>query len=659
MPIRILPSELVDQIAAGEVIERPASVVKELAENSLDAGASRIEIDIERGGIGLLRIRDDGRGIPADELPLAISRHATSKIASLDDLENVSTLGFRGEALPSIGSVSRLRVTSKAEGAENASEISVEGGAVTAVRPAAHPAGTTMEVRDLFYNVPARRKFVRSDSTEVGHIARLVERLALSRFDVTFKLRSGPRVLLDAPAAVERGEVLDIASRAGDARIRSVLSEDFLASAVPIHHSAGPVSVTGWVGLPTVSRAQPDQQFWFVNGRSVRDRLLMNAVRVGYRDVLYGGRHSAYVLYLTLDPQLVDVNAHPAKMEVRFRDSRQIHDFVFRAVERTLSATKPSASGPVAASFGGAGASPDTEHSFEQDAPASAVSDAPSNYGSSRDTGRDSWSGNTAIGGATRGFNLSRGNAPRPVAQRPALQGRFDLREESRSPWRIAEAVSDQSDAPLGTTATFDSGEGEGSDDEQPLGVALAQLHGVYIVAQNRTGLVLVDMHAAHERVLYEKLKAERAASAPASQHLMEPIVVDLKSHELDGVLENKAEWESAGFALDALGPTRLALRSVPAMLLGEDIPGIVHAVVRDLELDADAHHLDGAADKFLGTLACRTAIHAHRRLTLPEMNALLRQMEVTERANQCNHGRPTWTRLSLQDLDQLFLRGR
>jgi DNA mismatch repair protein MutL len=685
MPIRILPSELVDQIAAGEVIERPASVVKELAENSLDAGASRIEIDIERGGIGLLRIRDDGRGIPADELPLAISRHATSKIASLDDLENVATLGFRGEALPSIGSVSRLRVVSKAEKAEYASEINVEGGAVAEVRPAAHPGGTTMEVRDLFYNVPARRKFVRSDATEVGHIARLVERLALSRFDVTFKLKSGSRVLLDAPAAVERGEVLDIATGAGNARIRSVLSEEFLASAVPIHHSAGPVSVTGWVGLPTVSRAQPDQQFWFVNGRSVRDRLLMNAVRVGYRDVLYGGRHSAYVLYLTLDPRLVDVNAHPAKLEVRFRDSRQIHDFVFRAVERTLAATKPSASGPVAASFGVspagigeeaidlrdrmASAGPDAEGSLEagtfdraaaDGAERLAHADGSASAGGGRADSVSAWARGAAIGGgASRGFALSAGQSSR-AAQRPALQGRFDLREESRSPWRVAESLRSlggDTSAAADSPETFDLG--AANDNDQPLGVALAQLHGVYIVAQNRTGLVLVDMHAAHERVLYEKLKAERGASVPASQHLMEPIVVELKSHELDGVLENRAEWESAGFALDALGPTRLALRSVPAMLLGQNIPEIVYSVVRDLELDADAHHLDGAADKFLGTLACRTAIHAHRRLTLPEMNALLRQMEATDRANQCNHGRPTWTRLSLQDLDQLFLRGR
>src|SRR3984893_15560262 len=351
MPIRVLPSQLVDQIAAGEVIERAASVVKELVENSLDAGAHRIEIDIERGGVGLIRVRDDGCGIPADELPIAISRHAPSKNASREDLEAITTLGFRGEALPSIGSVSRLRVASHPTGAAHGSEINVHGGAVVPVRPSAHPPGTTIEVRDLFFNVPARRKFVRSDATELGHIARLVERMALSRVDVTFRLRSGERVLLDVQAAKNGG---------AEGRLGQILGKDFVPRSVPMEHHAGPVEVSGWVGLPTASRAQPDQQFWFVNGRAVRDKLLMNAVRVAYRDVLYGGRHAAYVLYLTLDPKLVDVNAHPSKLEVRFRDSRQIHEFVFRAIERVLANTKPDvAAAPAAlAEFSGtAGAS--------------------------------------------------------------------------------------------------------------------------------------------------------------------------------------------------------------------------------------------------------------------------------------------------------------
>src|SRR4030081_782119 len=582
MPIRILPGELVDQIAAGEVIERPASVVKELVENSLDAGAHRIEIDIERGGVGLIRVRDEGCGMPADELPIAISRHATSKIASLEDLEAITTLGFRGEALPSIGSVSRLRVASHPTGAAHGSEINVDGGAVVPVRPSAHPPGTTIEVRDLFFNVPARRKFVRSDATELGHIARLVERLVLSRFDVSFRLRHGTRVLLDAPAADGAGADLS--------RLEVVLGQDFPAAAVAVRHAAGPVMLSGWARLPTRSRAPPDQQFWFVNGRSVRDRLLMNAVRLAYRDVLYHGRHAAYVLYLTLDPKLVDVNAHPAKLEVRFRDSRQIHDFAFRAVERALAATKPD----------------------------------------------------LAAASAARGAE-GLGNGAAHAGRGTSLP----LYEPTRDPWAIAAAGRDEGALP-GTVA-----------EEHPLGTALAQLHGAYILAQNREGLVLVDMHAAHERVLYERFKAERASGAPASQHLLEPVVLELKAHELTALLERRGEWEQAGFELDAVWSTRLALRSVPATLKPGEISRIVTLLVQDLTLEADTHHLEGAADRFLGTLACRSAIHAHRRLTLPEMDALLRQMEATERANQCNHGRPTWTRLSLQQLDQLFLRGR
>jgi DNA mismatch repair protein MutL len=579
MPIRVLANELIDQIAAGEVIERPASVVKELVENALDADAHRVDIDIERGGIGLIRVRDDGVGMSAEELPVALERHATSKIASLADLAAVTTLGFRGEALPSIGSVSRLRLLSRPRGAaERAAEVSVDGGRVSAVRPAPHPPGTSIEIRDLFFNVPARRKFVRSEATEFGHIMRWVERLALSRFDVSFRLRHGERRVFDAPA---------VDATAEEARLSAVLDAEFLPRAVALRSVAGPVGLSGWVALPTASRAQPDQQFWFVNGRSVRDRLLSNAVRLAYRDVLYHGRHAAYVLYLTLDPQLVDVNAHPSKLEVRFRDSRQIHDFVLRAVEEAIAGTSPRA--PSAAT----------------------VADVPQRPYDS--------------GGRTQSFDFADGR---------------------RDPWVLAAAVRD-----AGTAVATDVG--------QPMGTALAQLHGIYILSQSAEGLILVDMHAAHERVLYEKFKADEAAQGIASQHLLEPIVIELKSHELEAVLEDRSSWERAGFELDALGPTRLALRRVPALLASADIAATVGAVIRDLELEAGAHHLDGAVDKFLGTLACRTSIHAHRRLSLPEMNALLRQMEATERSNQCNHGRPTWTRLTLSQLDHLFLRGR
>jgi len=610
MPIRILPSELIDQIAAGEVIERPASVVKELVENSLDAGARRIEVDIERGGVGLMRVRDDGSGIAAEELPVAICRHATSKIAALDDLAAITTLGFRGEALPSIGSVSRLRVISHPTHAERAAEIGIDGGTAAAVRPAAHPPGTTVEVRDLFFNIPARRKFVRSAATETGHIARLIERLALSRPDVSFRLRSGERVLLDAP--------LPAREPAGEERLAQVSGRELLASLIPCSHSSGPVQLTGWISLPTASRAQPDQQFWFVNGRCVRDKLLASAVRLGYRDVLYHGRHAAYVLHLSLDPHLVDVNAHPAKLEVRFRDSHQIHEFIFRAIEQVLAATRPEAGAIPAASA-------------QAVLPDAAIRT----------------SGPTSIGSGARGIS---GALPLYAPQSHEL---------SRSPWVLARAVSEAQLGEPSASVMERTGRDDGAAGYPPLGVPLAQLHGIYILAQSEEGLILVDMHAAHERVLYERLKADRGTGPAASQLLIEPLIVSVKPHELDAVMENPEAWERAGFEIDSVGPTSLALRRIPALLAHERVTDIVKSVIEDLAREDGLHHLDAAADRFLGTLACRTSIHARRRLTLPEMDALLRQMEATDRANQCNHGRPTWTRLTLGELDQLFLRGR
>ncbi|MGH8328408.1 MAG: DNA mismatch repair endonuclease MutL, partial [Steroidobacteraceae bacterium] len=489
--IRILPDELIDQIAAGEVIERPASVIKELVENSLDAGAQRIEVDLERGGVGLMRVRDDGCGITAEELPVAICRHATSKIAALDDLAAITTLGFRGEALPSIGSVSRLRVISHPTGADRAAEIGVDGGTVTPVRPAAHPPGTTVEVRDLFFNIPARRKFVRSPPTETGHIARLLERLALSRPDVSFRLRSGERVLLDAPLATREP--------AGEERLAQVLGKELMPSLVAVNHASGSVQLAGWIALPTASRAQPDQQFWFVNGRSVRDKLLASAARLGYRDVLYHGRHAAYVLHLSLDPRHVDVNAHPAKLEVRFRDGHQIHEFIFRAIEHALAGTRPQAGATPAASaqpvLAGAAARPA--------APGQA------------------WSGPGSVSGAL----------PLETPHGHLL---------SRDPWRLAQAVNEAAAAaPRLDEETGESSAsvieriGRGEDDAAPgyppLGVPLAQLHGIYILAQSREGLILVDMHAAHERVLYEKLKADRGAGPAASQLLLEPLILTVK----------------------------------------------------------------------------------------------------------------------------------
>ena len=594
MPIRLLSTTLIDQIAAGEVIERPASVVKELIENALDAGARRIDIDIERGGLGLLRVRDDGLGIAAAELPLAVQRHATSKIATLEDLESVASLGFRGEALPSIGSVARLRICSRTADAPAASELRVEGGVATAPQPAAHPTGTTIEVRELFYNVPARRKFVRTEPTEFGHIARTIERLALAAPAVAFRVRHNGRQTLDLPAAD------DAVGR--DARVARVLGAEFLARSLPVAQ-AGALQLRGWLGLPTAARASTDGQFWYVNGRPVRDRLLANAARLGYRDVLYHGRHPAYVLELRLDPRLVDVNAHPAKLELRFRDSRAVHDFVFRAIERALAANV-AGTGPPAAALAMAAGEP----------------------------------GRATSGHWHRASHAQRFDFGAPRAAPDGSRGVF------------AAAGALQVAEPAGGAVA----------DERPLGTPLAQLHGLFVLAQNRNGLVLVDMHAAHERVLYEAFKAQHAAGGePAAQRLLEPLAVAAAEHEIDTLLAAGEDFARLGFEIERLAPGQLAVRAVPAMLATADVPALLREVLHDLADDRGAHHLDGAAHRVLGTLACRSAIHAHRRLTLPEMDALLRQMEATERSGQCNHGRPTWTELSLPELDRLFLRGR
>ena len=601
MAIQFLSANLIDQIAAGEVIERPASVVKELVENALDAGARRIDIEIEQGGLGLMRVRDDGGGIEAEELPLAVQRHATSKIASLEDLESVASLGFRGEALPSIGSVARLRVVSRSARASAASELQVEGGVRSELRPAAHPQGTTVEVRDLFYNVPARRKFVRTEPTEFGHIARTVERLALAAPAVGFRLRHNARLVLDLPPA------LDAAGR--DQRVARVLGADFPARSVRIAQQ-GALQLYGWLGLPTASRANTEAQYWFVNGRPVRDRLLGNAARLGYRDVLYHGRHPAYVLDLRIDPRLVDVNAHPAKLELRFRDSRAVHDFVFRAVERALSMP-----GVTAHAASGALAMPTALMT-----PTAAMLPA------------------TALAAAAMPAAITRqiefaAHAGERYPDDPGA--RFAISEP-----RTAQPLS-------------------AAGEDQPLGAPIAQLHGLYILAQNRQGLVLVDMHAAHERVLYEALKLQHAQQSPASQQLLEPLAVNADEHELDLLMAAREDFTRLGFELDRIAPTQLAVRAVPALLADAEVPTLLRAIIHDLASERGAHHLEASAQRVLAAIACRSAIHAQRRLSLAEMAALLRQMEHTERAGQCNHGRPTWTAVSLAERDRLFLRGR
>ncbi len=601
MPIRLLPSALVDQIAAGEVVERPASLVKELVENSLDAGARRIEVDCEAGGMSLVRVLDDGHGIPEDELPLAVQRHATSKIATALDLAAIRSMGFRGEALPSIGSVARLRIASRAAGAARGAELRIDGGEMQPTAPSAQPQGTLVEVRDLFFNLPARRKFLRAESTELGHIARLVERFALARFDVAFRLRHGGRVLIDAPLAET-----PLLQRA---RIASIMGEAFMDGALPIDRQAGRVSLRGWLGQPQAARAASDQQFAYVNGRAVRDRLLANAIRLGYRDVLYHGRQPAYLLHLDIEPEWVDVNAHPQKLELRFRDGRQVHDFVFRAVHDALGV--------------GAGVAAPTA--------------SPTALG-------------VAAGGAIAGDSGI--NQPGAFEFATAAPGFWPSAGPVGSP-----AVRDDAGAPAAAFAATAVPVGMGVS-AGSLGVAVAQLHGVYIFAQSEAGLVLVDAHAAHERVLYERMK-RGFGGRPAVQRLLEPIVIETAVHETEAFEGHAAEFAAAGFDLGVLAPGRLALRAVPALLAQADLEPLVRQVLGDLREERGEHHLEAAAHVLLGNIACRAAIRANRRLTLPEMNALLRDMETTERAGQCNHGRPTWTLLTLAQLDQLFLRGR
>lgn len=596
MPILLLSDALISQIAAGEVIERPASVVKELVENALDAHAKRIEVELERGGCGLIRVRDDGVGIEPEEIALALARHATSKIASLDDLESVATLGFRGEALPSIASVSRLSLVSRSATAAHAWVLEARAGALAAPVPASHPRGTSVEVRDLFFNVPARRKFLRSDATEYQHIVRMLERLALSRFETAFTLVHNGKSVWSLPAAHTAPERL--------ARVAKICGEDFAGHVIELKHDTESLRLSGWLALPTFSRSQSDLQFAFLNGRFVRDKLLAGAVRLAYQDVLFHGRFSAYLLYLELDPTAVDVNAHPQKLEVRFRDSRRIHDFVFRTLERVLADTRPSAES--------AGSAP---------------------------------------------LDWLTGSASFDRAAQPN-QARFVLPE--------GRALRPGEDAYRGLVARaeFGVGEGQPAGDGQsaggaaPLGYAIAQLHGVYVLAQTADGIVLVDMHAAHERVMYERMK-KLLAGQTAQQQLLIPEILHVTPAQAEAAETHAQEFAALGFGVSRLAPDQLALRAIPSLLAGRDPAGLVRDVLSDLLEQGHSRRVEESINHLLATMACHAAVRAQRNLSLPEMNALLREMEVTERADQCNHGRPTWVRLSVTDLDRLFLRGR
>jgi DNA mismatch repair protein MutL len=589
--IRALPENLINQIAAGEVVERPASVVKELVENSLDAGASRIEVEIEAGGSRLIRVRDDGAGIDAQDLPLAVVRHATSKIASLDDLERVVTLGFRGEALGSIASVSRFALTSRPRGAELAWRIQVRDGVGSAPEPVQHPYGTTVEVRDLFHNVPARRRFLRTERTEFGHIDELLKALALSRLDVEFRLGHDGRPLRRLPQ-VPRERALE--------RVEGVLGEGFGAQSLAIDHAAAGLRLWGWVGLPTASRSQADQQFLFVNGRAVRDRLVTHAVRQAYADVLYHGRHPAWVLFLELDPERVDVNVHPTKQEVRFRDGRLVHDFLFRTLHEALAGSR-------AGSVGGQAARP---------LPALAQTAALPQ--------QQSWSA------------------------RPAAQGGFGS--------AVAEGLQSlYAPQPLARGGTAPDPE----TPLPPLGHALAQLHGIFILAENAEGLVLVDMHAAHERITYERLKLAAEGQGIRSQLLLVPLLVAVSEREADCAEQHAGWFERHGFEVQRSGPSQVTLRRLPTLLAEADPERLLRDVLADLLAAGSSRRIEERRDALLSTLACHGSVRANRRLGLAEMNALLRDMEATERSGQCNHGRPTWVQITRAELDRLFLRGR
>ena len=611
--IQLLSPRLANQIAAGEVVERPASVIKELLENSLDAGALRIDIEVEQGGVKLLRVRDDGAGIVEGDLPLALSRHATSKIRDLDDLERVATLGFRGEALASVSSVSRLTLTSCAEGADQAWQVETEGRDMAPrLQPAAHPRGTTVEVRDLFFNTPARRKFLRTEKTEFSHLEEVVRRLALSRFDVAFNLRHNGRAVLGLRPAHTEQE----ARR----RVASVCGAAFVEQSLSIDSEREGLRLWGWVGMPTFSRSQADLQYFFVNGRTIKDKLVAHAVRQAYRDVLFNGRHPTFVLFLEVDPAVVDVNVHPTKHEVRFRDGRMVHDFLFSTLYRALADQRP-----------GEQSAPLSDQSAETMPAASGLS-------------AGVFSGQTHM------------SLAEPAATWKAATGQY-IPEQTSSVALVG--AREAYGALYGSVSVPASALADDPQGVPPLGYAVAQLHGVYILAQNTHGLVVVDMHAAHERITYERLKLAMDQEGLRSQPLLVPESISVSQREADCAEEHVAWFTRLGFALQRMGPETLAIREIPSLLRQADAPQLVRDVLADLLEYGTSDRVQAHLNELLGTMACHGAVRANRSLTLTEMNGLLRDMEQTERSGQCNHGRPTWTQMSMAELDKLFLRGR
>jgi len=601
MRIHSLPTQLVNQIAAGEVVERPASVVKELVENCFDAGASQIVIDIEQGGARLIKIRDDGCGIDKEDLALALSRHATSKIATLKDLEQVASMGFRGEALASTSSVARLTLISRVPDAECAWRVNVDGSEQNFdPQPDPHPQGTTVEVRDLFYNTPARRKFLKAEKTEFTHIETLIKRMALSRFDIGFTLTHNQKEVLKLKPALTSDEQAQ--------RVVGICGSAFIEASVSIDFAASGLQLSGWVGLPTFSRSQQDMQFFYVNGRLIRDKLVAHAVKQAFQDVLFHGRHPVFVLYLTLDPTLVDVNAHPAKLEVRFREGRLVHDFLFSALHRSLAEVRP-------------GQVQYLDQSIEQQPQSTPP------YSSTE--------------------------------QRPAAVFSSRPVQQTILPLRVEEDIQAYASLYPKTASVQYATPPNQHLEDRPLGNAIAHLHNIFILAETKTGIILVDAHAAHERVTYERLKQQHQQGAVPSQPLLLPIKLRVSIQEADLAEQEHAFFSELGFELNRIAPETLVLRSIPVLLADQDTETLIRDVLADILEHGSSQRIQDQANEILATVACHGAVRANRRLTIDEMNALLRDMEKTDRAGQCNHGRPTWVALSTQELDKFFLRGQ
>ena len=631
MRIHQLSPRLSNQIAAGEVVERPASVIKELLENSIDAGASQIDIEVEQAGIKLMRVRDNASGIFKDDLALALSRHATSKVHDVEDLEGISSLGFRGEALASISSVSRLSLSSSQDESGQGWIVSVEGKEMEAeVRPIAHGKGSSVEVRDLFFNTPARRKFLRTEKTEFNHIEEAVKRLALRHFNVGFQLRHNQKSVLNLKPAASQLEK--------ERRVAMICGSDLIKNVVAVDVKHNDMHLYGWMGEPSYSRSQAVNQYFYVNGRIVRDKVVSHAVRQAYKDVLYQNRHPVYILYLDLDPRAVDVNVHPTKHEVRFRESRLVHDFLYRSLHRVIADIRPG-DGATAVSNTSENATLEFASSSHQE---QQMQIRPPDTPSQKVLGLSS----SPPSISQHGQRFSSSNAPS-----------FTEKSQSAS---VAEQLSSYKSLVGGEISVASESSASGDESEiPPLGYAIAQLHGIYILAQNREGLIIVDMHAAHERISYERLKESFHSGGVVSQPLLVPITVHLSKREVECVEHHQEVFQSLGLRLESMGPESIVIRQLPALLRDADTEALVRDTIADLLVHGSTSRTEDFTNHLLATMACFGSVRANRQLSILEMNALLRDMERTERSGQCNHGRPTWVQKSIAELDKMFLRGQ